>query len=135
MDDTKILEIEKRRTRKLTARDVFPMVKIINEIGFGEFKAVLNRPDVSAAMVEAADGDASAIQKVGMAVVFDMVGVVIANLEKAEGDIFAFVASVAGMGAEEVGDLPLDEFMGLIVEIVRAPEFKDFFKAAARLLK
>lgn len=129
-------EPEKAYTfRTLTARDVFPMVAIIRKIGFKEFRTVFDAPEVKQAMLEAQEGNDSSVSSIGFEVVVNLAGVIVEHLGDAEQEIFAFLASVSDLSVQQVMNLPLGTFVEMIVDLTRKDEFKDFFKAVARLMK
>lgn len=131
-----IEEPEKAYTfRTLTARDVFPMVAIIRKIGFKEFRTVFDAPEVKQAMLEAQEGDESSVSSIGFEVVVNLAGVIVEHLGDAEQEIFAFLASVSDLSVQQVMNLPLGTFVEMIVDLTRKDEFKDFFKAVARLMR
>ena len=131
-----IEEPEKAYTfRTLTARDVFPMVAIIRKIGFKEFRTVFDAPEVKQAMLEAQEGNDSSVSSIGFEVVVNLAGVIVEHLGDAEQEIFAFLASVSDLSVQQVMNLPLGTFVEMIVDLTRKDEFKDFFKAVARLMK
>lgn len=131
-----LAEPEKAYTfRTLTARDVFPMVAIIRKIGFKEFRTVFDAPEVKQAMLEAQEGDESGVSSIGFEVVVNLAGVIVEHLGDAEQEIFQFLSSVSNLSVQQVMNLPLGTFVEMIVDLTRKDEFKDFFKAVARLMK
>lgn len=131
-----IAEPEKAYTfRTLTARDVFPMVAIIRKIGFKEFRTVFDAPEVKQAMLEAQEGDETSVSSIGFEVVVSLAGVIVEHLNDAEQEIFQFLSNVSNLSVQQVMNLPLDTFVEMIVDLTRKDEFKDFFRAVARLMK
>ena len=122
--------------RGLQSQDVFRFAAIIKKIGFAEIKGAFSAPEVQAAIADMQDGDGdAALERVGLAVITDVVGIVLDNLDKVEDDIYRELASLSGMDAEQIKTLPIDVFADMIVDVFKKEEFKDFFKAAARLTK
>lgn len=121
--------------RKLNAKDLFRMANILNKIGIGELKQVISTEKiVSLASQKGIKSDALTTI-VGANVIFDVVGIVINNLDKAEKDIFAFLANVTNKKSEDIENLDMGEFMDLLVAIFKKDEFKDFFKRASMFVK
>lgn len=121
--------------RKLNAKDLFRMANILNKIGIGELKKVISA-DKIASLASQKDINQDALTTiVGANVIFDVVGIVINNLDKAEKDIFAFLANVTNKTPEEIENLDMGEFMDLLVAIFKKDEFKDFFKRASMFAK
>ena len=117
--------------RKMEAQDIAPLATIISKIGFKEFKECFDSPAVKEGM---ADGSLD-LEKAGMTIMFDVVGIVIANIPKCIDDIFAFIASLTGMDIEEVKGLDLDVITEMIIELFQKEEFKKVFKVASKLFK
>ena len=117
--------------RKLDAQDIAPLANIISKIGFKEFKACFDSPEVKAGM---ADGSLD-LEKAGVTIMFDVVGIVIANIPKCIDEVFAFIASLTGFDIEDVKKLDLDVVTEIIIEIFQKEEFKKVFKVASKLFK
>lgn len=117
--------------RKMDAKDIAPLANIINKIGFKEFKECFDNPAVKAG---ASEGNID-LEKAGMTIMFDVIGIVIANIPKCIDDIFEFIASLTGMGIEEVKGLDLDVITEMIIDLFQKEEFKKVFKVASKLFK
>ena len=125
------------KIRKLKSTDIFMMSKILNEIGFREFKDVFvnarNDYEATKKGKKGKESMASIIESVGFTTVLDALGVVIANMERAEDSIFKFVASLTEEDVETIENLPPEDFIKLINDIVRGDGFKNFFEAVTSL--
>lgn len=136
--------------RPLKAMDLFPMFKIINKIGIREFKSCFQSSEVKSAIkkltgegaaagegkdrnAERESGNGNLLESVGATVLFDIVGIIISNLPQAEADIYLLLSQISGLKRNEIAELPIDIFAGMIVDVVKKPEFGDFFTAASRL--
>ena len=108
-----------------------PLANIISKIGFKEFKGCFDSPEVKAGM---ADGSLD-LEKAGVTIMFDVMGIVIANIPKCIDDVFAFISSLTGMDIEEVKGLDLDVITEIIIDIFQKEEFKKVFKVASKLFK
>jgi tRNA threonylcarbamoyladenosine modification (KEOPS) complex Cgi121 subunit len=118
MEDTKKYEL-----RPLLASDMGAICKIITAIGIRQFKECFKVEDVK-------DGNA---EQVGFSVVFDIAGIIISNIPKAEDEIMAFLSSVTGMKVAELKQMPFADYGELIIEVVTKDDFKDFFKRVMKL--
>lgn len=127
MDENKVYTL-----RTLTADDMFPMFQIISKIGIKEFKDCFDNPEVIKAFKQDKDTN---IESVGMAVAFDIAGVLMANLPVAKDSIYAFLSGVSGLTKKELAALPMGTFVEMIVEVIRKDEFKDFFEVVKKLFK
>lgn len=122
--------------RELKSSDIFPMVGILNKIGFKELKTVLT-PDkikeMTKIMKTQGEDDMDNTTLFGFNVILEVVGIIMNNLSKCEQDLYKFLSSVSGLTVKEVEDLAMSDFAEMIVAIVKKPEFKDFFKAVSKL--
>ena len=109
--------------RPLVASDMGAICKIINAIGIRQFKECFKVEDFKGGNVE----------EIGFGVVFDIAGIIIANIPKAEEDIQTFVASLIGQSVKEVRAMPFADYGELIVRIVAKEDFQDFFKRVVKL--
>lgn len=113
--------------RQLEAKDVAPMASILSKIGMKEFKNCFTADDLKGMADDAAT--------VGVAVMFDIAGVILSNYEKAQADIFKFLASLSGMEVKDVEGMALETFAEMIIEVVQKEEFKNFFSVVSKLFK
>lgn len=123
--------------RPLTADDMFPMFQIISKIGVREFKSCFESADVKAEIAAMASGkkDKADLTSVGMAVAFDLVIVIVANLASCKNDIYLLLAQLSGMTTKDIAGLPMVTFMEMIMDVIKKDEFKDFFQAVSKLFK
>lgn len=120
--------------RPLRFKDVAPMARIVSKIGLREFKQVLT-PEAIGAFAETVEDGQSVAEAVGAGVLIDAVGIVLENYDKAEDEIAAFLASVAGMKKTEVMELTLADSVALVKAVVAAQGFDDFLKQASALAR
>jgi hypothetical protein len=109
--------------RPLVATDMGIICKIISAIGIKEFRNSFDLKDFKGKDVEA----------VGIGVFFDIAGIVISNIPKAEPEIQAFIASLTGMQLSEVKQMPFADYGELIIQVVMKDDFQDFFKRVMKL--
>lgn len=122
--------------RKLTANDIFPMCQVLNKIGFKEIKTVFNKDNVKAIIEQEKNGGEKAnAESVGLAILLDIGGIVLANIENCKGSLYKFLSGVSGMTEEEIGNLDMAVFAEMIFDVVKKEEFTDFFKVVSRLFK
>lgn len=120
--------------RPLRFKDVAPMARIVSKIGLREFKQVLT-PEAIGAFAETVEDGQSVAEAVGAGVLIDAVGIVLENYDKAEDEIAAFLASVAGMKKTEVMELTLADSVALVKAVAAAQGFDDFLKQASALAR
>ena len=122
--DSTVLEQEKSyELRPLVATDFGPVCKIITAIGIRQFKECFNVEDFKGGNLE----------QIGFGVVFDIAGIVIANLPRAEEEIQSFLASLSGKKISEIKKLGFAEYGEMIMDVVMKDEFQDFFKRVMKL--
>lgn len=117
--------------RELCSKDIFPMFKILNKIGFKEFKNCFTSDDVKKAIGK----NSKDVEAVGMTIVLDIAGIIIQNIGTCEDDIYVMLASVSNLDKKEIQNLPMGEFAEMIIDFIQKPEFKDFFKVVSKLFK
>lgn len=110
--------------RPLVASDMGAICKIITAIGVRQFKECFN--------VEDFKGEKD-IEKIGFGIIFDIAGIIIANIPKAEDEIQAFLASLTGMKVADIRKLPFADYGEMIMEVVMKEDFQDFFKRVMKL--
>ena len=120
--------------RPLNMRDIAPMARIISAMGIREFSGALSLDFVQSLMAQAESEDDKA-DFVATGMMLDIAGILLANYDKAEKDIISFLASVSGITAKEVGELPLADCADLVFAVLTAPDIKDFLSRAASLLR
>ncbi len=102
--------------RSLTARDIFPMAKIISKCGISDLKRcffAINKNDD--------------IRNVGINVMIDAISIICSNIEKCEDDIFDFLSDLTGIDKKNISDISPAEFAEIITSIIKKEEFRDFF--------
>ena len=135
--------------RELKAKDIMPMVNILQKIGLKQIREMLT-PDKIKELMKAmkSDPDQQDNQQddqkqeekidgrtiLGFNMIMEVVGLILDNLPSCEKDIHKFIGSLAGMTPDQVADLPLGEFTDIIVRILKDDGFSDFFKAVSKFL-
>lgn len=121
--------------RTLKSSDLFIVVGILNKIGFKEMKKIFTPENLSLLKdrVQGEDKDLDATSIFGFNIIMDVTQIILDNLSKIEGDLYRFLGSLTDKEAEEIRDLPLPDFADLIVQVIKKPEFPDFFKAVSKL--
>lgn len=117
--------------RDLQGRDVFAFSRIISKIGFKEFRTALESADVKAAITQ----DSENTEAVGLAVAMDIAGIIMEHLPDAEAEIYTFLASLSGKKREEVETMSMLDFVSMVTDVFKKPEFRDFTKVASKFAK
>jgi hypothetical protein len=132
--------------RKLKSTDIFPMVGILNKIGFSDIKDMLTPEKVKDLMKamktkdenedpdenENKDEDLDFSTILGFNLIFEVATIIFANLMKCKDDLYTFLSDVSEQSIKELEDLPPADFLELIIEVLQKPEFGDFFKVVSK---
>ena len=119
--------------RKLCAKDLFPMMKIVSKIKIREFKGCFD--NINAGDTE--DGlktPETIIRRIGIEAAFNIADVVLTNIGCCENDVYSFFADLSGMKPSEIKHLEMSEFAEMFIQLVMKEEFKDFFTVVSRLM-
>ena len=110
---------EKFSLRKLTAQDIFPVCDIIGKCGVSEFKNCF---------LKQREGE---YRNAGIAVVFEIAGIICRNISSCEKELFSFLSDISGIDEKELRQLEMSEFACLLKAVISKEEMKDFFTAAS----
>lgn len=120
---------------RFKATDIFTMSTLLSKVGLGKIADGLGTENVLKLISNARGkkgGDVATLTGVQL---FLQVGeVILANLDACETEVFKLLSNVTRATVEELKELDADEFIELIIEVVRMEQFKDFFKRASGLL-
>lgn len=124
--------------RTLNANDLFLMMKIINKIGIKEVKGLFASAEmkriISEAMQDGEVNDAVA-SNVGMQLMLEIVCLVVEHIPDCQDEIYKFLSSLSGMKVEDIANLDMNDFMDMVMEVLKKQEFKDFFQRLVGSLK
>lgn len=121
--------------RTLKADDMFLMFSIMSKIGFNDLKETLTpekMKEITSTFKQGENGEDMSTF-LGFNIIFTTVEIVMKNLPHCKKEIYSLLASLSGMTAKDVANLDMGTFTEMIVAVVQKPEFKDFFKAVAKL--
>lgn len=128
-------EKEKAYTlRALEAKDIFLMSKIISTIGINEFKDVVQSDAIKSA-ISGKDVTDDVVTSVGVTVMLDFANAILGNLPKCEKDIYAFLSGLSGIDKKQIESMPMNTFMGMVIDVIQKEEFKDFIGVVSKLFK
>ena len=125
--------------RKVNATDIFTVTTIISKIGIREFKSCLKGEETMNLISNLfnqenqKENNDAALSAVGLSVVFDIVGVVMGNMEKCKDDIFALLSSLSGINKKEIATLDGEVFMDMLLQAFQ-DNSKVFIGVASKLL-
>lgn len=132
-----VIETKKFELRAPVAKDVFLMSRIIAKIGVNNFVKCFNTDEVKQAIADfkKEDKKEDQLNVVGVAVALDIANVLFEHLPACETELYNFLSALSGLKVKAIQDLPMSDFLEMIIEVVSKPEFKDFFKVASKLFK
>ncbi len=140
---TNTIEEKPYRLRKLSAKDISPMLKIIKKVDIKRLKNVLNDLDLSEitnAIKEnqneeiKEESNNKAFAKIGEALIFEAIPLVLDALDNSIYEINKLLASVANMELTELENLDLDIYFNLIYDFINKEEFAGFMKVVSKFL-
>ena len=138
----------KLEMRSLNGGDLFPFLAIIGKLDIkeqlvGVFGGSNVTPEEAEAYSKSIEGkseeEAKQIReefnaRKGNAIGAELLMTLMANLDSVKIDLANFLGNLVGLKAQEVLDLPLDEFASLIVDFKNKPELNNFFKSISSLM-
>ena len=110
--------------RKFKDGDLFPLLNILKKIGIKDCKE---------AFIQVATGDKT-VKQVGIIAAFDMADIFIGNLPKAETEIYALYADMAGITVEQIKEMEFGTLPLMIYDSFHEVKNTSFFKVLSRLL-
>ena len=120
--------------RELKARDIAPMCRIASKIGIKQIADVFSDGSLKGIVAASGAGDEDGstakekAERVGLSLMTELASVVCANFDKADTELFRFLASMAGMKEKEVSELSLADAFDLATAVFMSEGFSDFFK-------
>ena len=115
--------------RKLNSTDMFLMFKIIKKIGINEFADRFGKDEMQK-LVSGKD-DATAI---GISVMLDLVDIIVGNLPKCEGEIYELLSKTSDLTVDQIKEMDIATFAGMVLDFIKKEEFKDFIKVVSESL-
>ena len=118
------VEVRPYTLRKFKDGDLFPLLNILKKIGIKDCKE---------AFIQVATGDKT-VKQVGILAAFDMADIFIGNLPKAETEIYALYADMAGITVEQIKEMEFGTLPLMIYDSFHEVKNTSFFKVLSRLL-
>ena len=126
--------------RELKSADIFPMIQILNKIGFRELNEILTPDKIKEMMKtfkeagsEEESEEMNTTTVLGFNLIIEVVGVVMNNLPSCQTEIYKFMSNLSGLSVKDLEELPMADFAEMIIDLIQKQEFKDFFKAVSKL--
>lgn len=124
--------------RALAGKDVFPMVNIISKIGINEFTKAFESDEIKqlvAAVTSKEEKDNDKLTLVGISVALDIANTILGHIGSCEREIYTFLSGLSGMKREELEELPINTFLGMIVDVFKKEEFRGFIGVVSKFIK
>ncbi len=118
--------------RQLNSTDIFPVCSIISKIGIRDLKACFEGQNFSAITDTE---DENAMTSFGMGIALDVAGVIFANMQKCEKEIYKFLASITDLEEKDLRNMPPADFLNMVIDFFKKEELKDFMKVASKFIK
>lgn len=145
--------------RKLSSKDLSPMLKVLKKLNFKKLKDVFKDINLKA-IIEAtnnknnsnndviADSEEDSTENVqetsqkeinlveiGKDVIFDMFPILLDSIDEAIPEINKLLAGVIEQDVEIVENMDLGTYFNLLYDFIHKEEFMDFIKVASRFMK
>lgn len=152
-DTSEVQEVKKYKLRKLSSKDISPMIKILKNIDLKRLKNVFSNIDLSEYLnlknnaemeeteIESEDikteekSKSSAIMKIGGAIVLEAIPMILDAIDNSIDDFNKLLANVANVELEEIENLELDTYFNLVYDFINKEEFVGFIKVVSRFIK
>lgn len=130
-------EVKPYKFRKLTTQDLFPMLKLLNKIGFKDLKENESLRKIiyafSGGTVKGKNNiDVNAL---GMDMFLEIACLIVENVPKCEAELYTLLAQTSDLSIEQIQKQGMDVTFSMIIDFIKKEEFSDFFKVALRLFK
>lgn len=123
--------MEKQQLRNLEAEDMFIVSSLIAKLGINEIGKIVSQEKLKSLVT---DDEEKSVEKIGLAIAFDIAGLILKNLKNCKEEIYLILANVSGLGVDELSKLGAVEFTEMIIDVIMNPYNKGFFKLASRFL-
>ena len=119
--------------RPLETSDIFPMFKLLNKMGFKEFRENEGLKKVVFMFAGGTVNGKVDVNALGIDIFFEIAAIICDSIPKIETELYTLLSSVAGLKVEDIKKQPPAVTMEMIIEFVQKEEFKDFFKVVSKL--
>ena len=140
-----IVEKKPYKLRKLSAKDISPMIKIARKVDLKRLKNALSEINIkeiiNLSKEKNEEGEETAeknntdlMLKVGGNIVIEAIPILLDALDDCLEDINKLLANVANMELEQLESLDLDIYFKLVYDFISKNEFMGFIKVASKFL-
>lgn len=130
-------EVEnKRKPRALIGKDLYCLTSIIGKIGVRNIMAVANTMEINEVMKDSKNMSEEELKdKIGTLVFYGIIDVILEKMEKCEDVIGRLLARLYDMSEAEVKSLEANDYLDMIIDVVKDEKFVDFFSRAYESVK
>lgn len=121
--------------RPLETTDIFPMFKLLNKMGFRDFKENEGLKKVVFMFSGGTVDGKVDVNSLGIDMFFEIAAIIVDAIPKIETELYTLLSSVAGLKPEDIKKQSPAVTFEMIIDFIRKEEFKDFFKVASKLFK
>lgn len=115
--------------RALEGDDLFLMLNVINKIGIKEVKKCFESEVVVKAITAMTNGkQVKDTATVGVTVMLEIADVLARNLPACRDELYQLLSTLSGMTVEEIAKLPMLTMVDMVMDVIKAKEFADFFQ-------
>ena len=121
---------------RLKSSDLFLMLKILRKINLQEIKECFSDPMILEVIKKSKEtGEDIDFSSLGVSVVLEIAGVIVSNMPSAEMEIYSLLSRLSGIKTEDLKEMDAVIFFEMVVDVIKKPEFKDFYKVASGFIK
>jgi len=125
-------EVEnKRKPRELIGKDIYLLTSLIGKIGLRNVMAVANTLEVKEVMQDSESMSEDDLKdKIGTLIFYGIIDVILERMEKCEDVIGRLLSRLYDMPEAEVKNLDANDYLDMLIDVVKDEKFVDFFKRA-----
>lgn len=128
-------EVKPYTLRPLETADIFPMFKLLNKMGFKDFKENEGLKKVVFMFAGGTVKGKVDVNALGIDIFFEVAAIIAENIPKVETELYTLLANVACVTPDDIKKQSPAVTMEMIVDFVKKEEFKDFFSVVSKLFK
>lgn len=130
-------EVRSYTLRPLKDSDLFPLLQILKKLDISEFKGAFFQ--VAEILTNEKEEDSKVkmqkiIEKVGVSVCLDLAGILIANIGRAENEIYSFWSSLSGIPVDEMREMEFGTLPLMIRDTFQSAKGVTFFKVCFKFI-
>lgn len=111
--------------RPLKDKDLFPMLNILKKVGIKDLKS---------AFVQDTSGNMKSIKDIGIMTAFDLVDILLGNLQNIEDEVYALWSDISGMAVDEMKEQEFGTLPLMIADTFAQAGNNSFFRVLSRFL-